>query len=247
MENVVVASFDPTVFSPRPLSDLQAHRTLKWEIATRDYPRLCTAHLALKVPIVLTTSANIRKYHKAAAYPRLEAIYYDPFTRFYHVPLPIRPKEEPFNQIINRTPTDGEMNRFFKRCKNIANKNYTRKVEHSHQPKAQALKLDEPQPSTSKTLIVDTETFDFTVPRIEYPRKVTMQDAPIPRKENGEAKDYADLTPLELIAILNFTQALDNLVPNTKFKPARIPNDGYSIKFKDDDLDSDSDIDPEIF
>lgn len=139
MENVVVASFDPSIFSSRPLSDMAAYKTIKFEIVTRDFPRLCTAHLALHVPIVLTTAANIRKYIKAGLYPKLEAVYYDPYTRNFHLPKPIEDKTQIFESILNRTPTDTEMIRFFRRQHNIAKQNYKRVEEHRHQPKAKPL------------------------------------------------------------------------------------------------------------
>lgn len=146
MENVIIASFDPTVFGSRTLSDIKAHQTVTWKTITRDYPRLCTAHLATKMPIVLTTSANIRKYIKAGAYPKIDAIYYDPFTRYFHLPTTMKDYEknkQKFEQIINREPTDPEIVKFFSRCRNIAKTNYTRSPTHKHQPLARAMPIDE--------------------------------------------------------------------------------------------------------
>lgn len=141
MENVVIASFDPTMFGVHTLSDIKTHESVKWQTITRDYPRLCTAHLALKVPIVLTSSANIRKFKKAGAFPRREAVYYDPFVRNYY--SPDATLNSRFQRYINTTPTDEEMVRFFQRMHNIAKKQYTRQNEHSHQPKATVMKFDE--------------------------------------------------------------------------------------------------------
>lgn len=140
MENVVIASFDPTVFGIHTLSDLSQHRAVKWAVVTRDYPRLCTAHLALKVPIVLMSSSNIRKYKKAGAFPKLEAVYYDPFVRNWHSEKSNLSSE--FASIINREPTDEEMVRYFQRMHNIAKKQYVRPTEHKHQPKATPMSFD---------------------------------------------------------------------------------------------------------
>lgn len=161
MENVIIASFDPTVFCSRTLSDIKSHQTLQFRVASRDYPRLCTAHLALKMPIVLTTSANIRKYAKAGAYPRLEAVYYDPFTRYFSVPSTIKDYDRvksTFSEIINREPTDPEMLKFFKRCKNLAVNNFRRECSHAHQQRARPISLDdsdEEEDSTPALIPID--------------------------------------------------------------------------------------------
>jgi len=145
MENVVVASFDPTVFSSNPLSDMVSFSTIKWKQAVLNYPRLCTAHLALKMPIVLTTAANIRKREKSRCFPRITAVYFDAFTRQFHVPSQCPNQKEveaKFSQILNATSTDEEIVRFFTRCANIAKNNYRRKNEHRHMPKAIPVDLE---------------------------------------------------------------------------------------------------------
>jgi hypothetical protein len=141
MENVCVASFDPSIFSSRPLSDLSSFSTTRATIIYRDFPRLCTSHLALKVPIVLATAANIRKYAKVNCYPQDRAVYYDLHTRFYKLPETISSKEHIFEAIINREPTDAELVRYFKRCANIAKHQYTKPDTHRHQPKAKTITL----------------------------------------------------------------------------------------------------------
>lgn len=144
MENVIIASFDPTVFSSNTLSDIKTHQTVSWKTTVRDYPRLCTAHLATKMPIVLTTSANIRKYIKAGLFPKVDAIYYDPYTRYYHLPTTMKDYEknkEKFENIINREPLDIHIVRFFTRCQNIAKTQYNRESTHCSQPKARCIPL----------------------------------------------------------------------------------------------------------
>lgn len=145
MENVVVASFDPTVFSSNPLSDTKSFITVKWNQIVLNYPRLCTAHLALKMPIVLCTAASIRQREKARLFPRVKAVYFDAFTRQFHVPTGCPDKiavEIKFREILNKTSTDEEIVRFFTRCANIAKNNYRRKNEHAHMPKAQPVDLE---------------------------------------------------------------------------------------------------------
>lgn len=164
MENVIIASFDPTVFGLHPLSDIKTHSTVKWTTITRDYPRLCTAHLALKVPVVLMSSANIRKFTKAGAWPRQDAIYYDPFVRNYYSPEPnLKTK---FDRYINTEPTDEQMVRFFQRMHNIAKNQYKRPSEHTHQPRATPMQFDgdgeEVQGSQIRWGITRTETFPET-------------------------------------------------------------------------------------
>lgn len=145
MENVVVASFDPTIFSSRPLSDLENHKTLPWSTIKRDFPRLCTIHLATKLPVVLATSSTIRKYNKAGVFPRNDAIFFDPFTRHYHIPVLAKQREQnklKLESILNREPTDEELIKFFKRCHNLAKSNFTRTTTHIGIRRAIELNLD---------------------------------------------------------------------------------------------------------
>lgn len=123
MENVfsvkvLVASFDPTVFGRRRLSDLQSFSPLKWMDIACTFPKLFIARKKLGVPVVLATSANIRKYEKRQSWPKKEAIYFDPFVSASASPVPRLLSE--FRKIFSTPATSEEVCAWFKRCFNIA-------------------------------------------------------------------------------------------------------------------------------
>lgn len=203
MENVIIASFDPTVFGVRTLSDLESFRNLKAPVIYRDFPRLCTAHLALKVPIVLATAANIRKYQRVKTWPQEKAIYYDCYTRCYEAGPQVQDKTEIFRDIINRTPTDDEMVRYFQRCHNISKKNYTRTAEHRHMPRARPLgQLTNSDDELDESIIYDNTPRN----RINIP---SFQERPNKVKCPEEVKKNHDEIEFPMMPKFSFTR------PNT--------------------------------
>lgn len=215
MDHVIVASFDPTIFGRNPLSNLKDHVKLPASTIYRDFPRLCTAHLALKVPIVLETSANIRKYKKAGAYPKIEAIYYDPYTRWFNVPTQSRKAkelDEKFSKIANREATDPEMIRFFQRCHNLAKRNLTRIPSHQHQPLAQSIPDEAPEdecegspaPTASASSLIDSTT-DYDSTPILTPAQRQIEEISARIKEETKREylselcyNHAQQVPLDL-------------------------------------------------
>lgn len=226
MQNVIYAAFDPTVFSSRKLSDLTSFIPLKQEVIYRDFPRLTTAHLALRVPIVLATAANIRKYDKAGAFPNVNCIYYDPFTRFFSVPHPIKQKQTKFLEILNRTPTDAEMVRYFKRLHNLAKSHYTRPTEHSHTYKARPISgVEKPA--------------EFEVQKQDQPS--TSTSTPKPQRELNSFKEPR----FQKVGGRMYDTVLG--IPTTPSPPTRrrFTCDYETCSETDTDSETDSDIDPE--
>lgn len=115
---LTVASFDPTVFGSKCLSDINSFYSINWQRFTERAVRLCRLHKMLKVPIVLCTAANIRKHTKAKCWPKEKAIYYDA-----HVQQAASPDSELLRRFLElyNQPLDGlDYVNYFQRIANIA-------------------------------------------------------------------------------------------------------------------------------
>lgn len=119
MEKIVIATFDPTVMTHRPVSEWQKFSTMKFQQAGPLHVKLCTAHLRLKKKICLVTAATIRNWTRKGAFSVKNVIYYDPYTGLSCNEEGAAAPEE-FIKILQRDSTQQEITRFFVRCKNIS-------------------------------------------------------------------------------------------------------------------------------
>lgn len=120
MEKVIFATFDPTVFTARCISEMDSFRTLKFSLACEVYNKLAEAHKKLKVPIHVVTAATLRNWKRKNTFPRKDSIYYDPYTGMSCTGTCKDPPQEFYKILATlEIPNDFTL-RFFKRANNIA-------------------------------------------------------------------------------------------------------------------------------
>lgn len=181
--NVFFASADPTVYSPNCLSDLQSFQPVKFTKIQDDLPRLCRAHLELKVPIAFATAAFIRKYTKAGVWPRKEAIFYDLYTgSFGSGDEQLLGK---FRVSITKPLTPNNIVRFFKRLHNIAKRHLTMSIESEDE--------DLPDLENPKTEIPQVQIENVELDRFFYDK--TNKVGVVTRESNSQTRKLRKLRP----------------------------------------------------
>lgn len=142
MEKVLLATFDPTVFGTKTISEIDAFSTMKFRQACDLYTKLAAAHRILKVPIHIVTASTLRNWRRKGTFPKKESIYYDPYTGMScsgncsNAP----PR---FLEILNSPIPDPAIVRTFQRANNIAKKEFGGQMTATEDE-------EEPKPPTPK-------------------------------------------------------------------------------------------------
>lgn len=114
MENVIVSTFDSTIYTSRPLSDLTSFAPLKAGSIYNFFPKLERAAQAISADVILCTRANILKYKKANAYPKYGSVYFDCFTSTADSDSPTLLTK--FQQSFDQPISSADIRNFFEHC-----------------------------------------------------------------------------------------------------------------------------------